>query len=125
MLIQIAEVFTPDEAAAIRQRLDAADWVDGKVTAGFQSASVKHNRQLSEQHPLAQELGNLILQRLSGNNLFMSAALPRKIFPPLFNRYEGGGRGLRLSRRQRRARHRRHRRARAHGPVGHAVLLRA
>lgn len=57
MLIQIAEVFTPDEAAAIRQRLDAADWVDGKVTAGFQSASVKHNRQLSEQHPLAQELG--------------------------------------------------------------------
>ena len=50
----------------------------------------QRNRQLPEQHPLAQELGNLILQRLSANNLFMSAALPRKIFPPLFNRYEGG-----------------------------------
>lgn len=90
MLIQIAEVFTADEAAAIRHRLEAADWVDGKVTAGHQSAEVKHNRQLPEQHPLAQELGSLILQRLAGNNLFMSAALPRKIFPPLFNRYEGG-----------------------------------
>ena len=90
MLIQIAEVFSADEAATLRQRLEAADWVDGKVTAGHQSAAVKHNRQLSERHPLAQELGDLILQRLSGNNLFMSAALPRKIFPPLFNRYEGG-----------------------------------
>ena len=90
MLIQIAEVFTPEEAAEIRRRLDAADWVDGKVTAGYQSAEVKRNRQLPEQHPLAQELGNLILQRLAANNLFMSAALPRKIFPPLFNRYEGG-----------------------------------
>src|SRR3546814_19230781 len=74
----------------MRQRLEQADWVDGRVTAGHQSAQVKHNRQLSEQHPLAQELGGLILQRLSANNLFMSAALPRKIFPPLFNRYEGG-----------------------------------
>lgn len=90
MLIQIADVFTPEEAAEIRRRLDAAEWVDGKVTAGYQSAEVKRNRQLPEQHPLAQELGNLILQRLSANNLFMSAALPRKIFPPLFNRYEGG-----------------------------------
>lgn len=90
MLIQIADLFTPAEAAQIRARLEAADWVDGKVTAGYQSAQVKHNRQLSEQHPLAQELGGLILQRLAANNLFMSAALPRKIFPPLFNRYEGG-----------------------------------
>ncbi|WP_088139395.1 Fe2+-dependent dioxygenase [Achromobacter xylosoxidans] len=90
MLIQIAEVFTPQEAAEIRRRLDAADWIDGKVTAGHQSAEVKRNRQLPEQHALAQELGSLILQRLAGNNLFMSAALPRKIFPPLFNRYEGG-----------------------------------
>jgi len=90
MLIQIAEVFSAAEAAQIRQRLEQADWVDGRVTAGHQSAQVKHNRQLPEQHPLAQELGELILQRLSANNLFMSAALPRKIFPPLFNRYEGG-----------------------------------
>ncbi|KAF5302507.1 hypothetical protein FQR65_LT00879 [Abscondita terminalis] len=73
MLIQIADVFTPHEAAEIRRRLDAAEWVDGKVTAGLQSAEVKRNRQLPELHPLAQELGKLILQRLSGNNLFMSA----------------------------------------------------
>lgn len=90
MIINIADVFSADEAAQLRQRLDQADWVDGRVTAGLQSAQVKHNRQLSEQHPLAVELGKHILQRLSGNNLFMSAALPRKIFPPLFNRYEGG-----------------------------------
>lgn len=90
MLIQIADVFSPSEAADIRQRLEAADWVDGKVTAGYQSAQVKKNRQLPEGLPLAQELGALILQRLGSNNLFMSAALPRKIFPPLFNCYEGG-----------------------------------
>jgi PKHD-type hydroxylase len=90
MLIQIAEVFKPDEATEIRRRLEAAHWVDGKVTAGHQSAQVKQNRQLAEGNPVAQELGNLILQRLARNNLFMAAALPRKIFPPLFNRYEGG-----------------------------------
>jgi len=90
MLIQIAEVFTKEEAADIRARLEAAEWVDGRVTAGHQSAQVKRNRQLPEQHPLARELGALILQRLSANNLFMSAALPHRIFPPLFNRYEGG-----------------------------------
>jgi len=90
MLLQIAEVFTPAEAADIRRRLAEADWVDGRVTAGYQSAQVKHNRQLPEKHPLAVELGNLIIERLSANNLFMSAALPRKIFPPLFNSYEGG-----------------------------------
>lgn len=90
MLIHIAEVFSAEEAAQIRRRLQEADWVDGRATAGHQSAQVKRNRQLPEQHPLAQELGNQILQRLSANNLFMSAALPRKIFPPLFNRYEGG-----------------------------------
>ncbi|WP_026638045.1 Fe2+-dependent dioxygenase [Bordetella petrii] len=90
MLIHIAEVFSAEEAAQMRRRLQEADWVDGRATAGHQSAQVKRNRQLPEQHPLAQELGNQILQRLSANNLFMSAALPRKIFPPLFNRYEGG-----------------------------------
>jgi PKHD-type hydroxylase len=90
MLIQIADLFTAAEAADIRRRLEAAEWVDGKVTAGYQSSQVKQNRQLPEGHPLSQELGNLILQRLGRNNLFMAAALPRKIFPPLFNRYEGG-----------------------------------
>ncbi|AOB31855.1 Fe(II)-dependent oxygenase [Bordetella sp. H567] len=90
MLIQIADVFTPAEAAEMRARLEAADWVDGRVTAGHQSAQVKQNRQLAESNPLAQELGSAIVQRLTHNPLFMAAALPRKIIPPLFNRYEGG-----------------------------------
>lgn len=90
MLVEIAQVFTPGEALVIRQKLEQSDWVDGKVTAGYQSAKVKHNRQLPEDHPLGQELGKLIIERLTTNNVFMSAALPQKIFPPLFNVYEGG-----------------------------------
>jgi PKHD-type hydroxylase len=90
MLIQIAEVFKPAEAAEMRRRLEAAEWIDGKITAGHQSAQVKQNRQLAESDPVAKELGNLVLQRLARNSLFMAAALPRKIFPPLFNRYEEG-----------------------------------
>lgn len=90
MLINIENVFSAQEAAAIRSQLEAASWVDGKVTAGLQSAQVKRNRQLPEDDPLAVSLGEAILQRLSRNNVFMSAALPRKIFPPLFNRYESG-----------------------------------
>lgn len=90
MLVNVEGVFTPQEALQIRQRLDAAQWVDGKVTAGYQSAQVKRNRQLPESDETGRALGELILQRLAANNVFMSAALPRKIFPPLFNRYEGG-----------------------------------
>jgi len=90
MLINVEGVFTADEAAQIRRQLEAATWVDGKVTAGLQSAQVKRNRQLPEADPLAKSLGDMILQRLARNNVFMSAALPRKIFPPLFNCYEGG-----------------------------------
>lgn len=74
----------------MRGRLEQADWIDGRVTAGRRSALVKQNRQLPEDHPLARELGARIIERLSSNNVFMSAALPEKIFPPLFNRYEGG-----------------------------------
>ncbi|ABE48367.1 Fe2+-dependent dioxygenase [Methylobacillus flagellatus] len=90
MLITIPEVFTPEEAESIRQRLDATEWLDGKVTAGYQSAKAKNNLQLAENHPLAIELGDLIVSRLTQHPLFMSAALPRKVFPPLFNRYESG-----------------------------------
>ena len=90
MLINVDGVFTPDEALQIRQQLEAASWVDGKVTAGLQSAQVKRNRQLPESDPLAKSLGDLILQRLAHNNVFMSAALPRRIFPPLFNAYSCG-----------------------------------
>lgn len=90
MLIQIPEVFSPEEASAWRARLDDADWVDGRVTAGVQSARVKNNRQLPESSPLARELGDRILEALQRSALFLSAALPLRVFPPLFNRYEAG-----------------------------------
>lgn len=90
MLIEIPDLFNLQEAQAIRQQLEQSDWVDGKVTAGYRSGKVKNNRQLPEDHPLGRELGNRIIERLTASNIFMSAALPRKIFPPLFNLYEGG-----------------------------------
>lgn len=90
MLIEIPELFSASEALAIRKQLEQADWIDGKVTAGYQSGKVKSNRQLPEDHPLGRELGQRIIERLTGNNVFMSAALPQKIFPPLFNLYAGG-----------------------------------
>jgi PKHD-type hydroxylase len=90
MLLQIPDVLTADQVAQARRQLDAAAWVDGRVTAGHQSARVKHNVQLPEDHPVAQELGDVILQALQANALFVSSALPLHVFPPLFNRYEGG-----------------------------------
>jgi PKHD-type hydroxylase len=90
MLLHISEVLTRDEAAAARASLGAADWVDGRVTAGYQSARAKDNLQLSEDHPLTRELRDKIVIALEKNPLFMGAALPLRVFPPLFNRYEGG-----------------------------------
>lgn len=91
MLLQIPNVLTPAQVAEARAELAAADWVDGRVTAGYQSAKAKNNHQLPEDSPVAKRLGDKILQALGANPLFMSAALPAKIYPPLFNRYEGGG----------------------------------
>src|SRR5262245_37838689 len=90
MLVHIPEVLTAEQVAYARRRLDAAEWIDGRSTAGHQSARVKHNVQLSEEHPVAHELGDVILDALQRNPLFVSAALPLRVFPPLFNRYEGG-----------------------------------
>jgi PKHD-type hydroxylase len=90
MLLQIPAVLSPDQVALARQRLAAAAWTDGRVTAGHQSAKVKHNLQVAENDPAARALGDLVLGALDRNPLFMSAALPLKVFPPLFNRYEGG-----------------------------------
>jgi PKHD-type hydroxylase len=70
--------------------LKAAAWSDGRITAGPQSAQAKHNQQLPEDHPLTGELGGQIVGMLERNALFMSSALPLKVFPPLFNRYEAG-----------------------------------
>jgi PKHD-type hydroxylase len=90
MLIQIPNVLTDQEMTESRQLLAQADWVDGRVTAGHQSAQAKENEQLPEDHPVAKQLGELILGALERNPLFMAAALPLKVFPPLFNRYQGG-----------------------------------
>jgi PKHD-type hydroxylase len=90
MLLHIDSVISPNEASTWRQALEEADWVDGRVTAGYQSARAKDNLQLREDHPLARELSDRIVSVLERNALFMGAALPLKVFPPLFNRYEGG-----------------------------------
>lgn len=90
MLIEIEGLLSAEEVYEVRRQLLAQPWVDGKVTAGVQSAQVKANRQLDEDNPLARQLGELILRRLSDNALFMSAALPKRIYPPLFNRYGDG-----------------------------------
>lgn len=90
MLIEIPDVLTTEQVGQCRQMLAQAEWVDGRVTAGFQSARAKNNLQLPEEHPAARELGDLILASLERNSLFMAAALPLKVFPPLFNLYQGG-----------------------------------
>ncbi len=91
MLIHVPQVLSKDQVAEARAKLDAAEWIDGSATAGFQSVRVKHNLQLPEQHPLSEELGDVVLTALQRQPLFLSAALPFRVFPPLFNRYEGGG----------------------------------
>lgn len=92
MLLHVPGVFTKDEVATLRSRLDAGSWVDGNVTSGHQSAGAKVNRQLPEDCVEAREVGALIQQALNANPMFVSAALPHTVFPPLFNRYEGGER---------------------------------
>ncbi len=90
MLIQVPDVLTAEQVAHARRLLDAADWVDGRVTAGHQSAQAKNNVQIPEGHPAAREIGEMILRALQQNALFITAALPLHVFPPLFNRYSGG-----------------------------------
>ena len=93
MVLQIPDVLSQEQVAHARRLLDAAEWVDGRVTAGHQSAQAKDNMQIPEQHPVARELGDMVLVELQRNPLFISAALPLKVFPPLFNRY-GEGQGF-------------------------------
>lgn len=90
MLVHIEGVLTPEQVAQCRKALAQAAWVDGKVTAGEQSAKAKHNLQIPEDSPLAQGLGDLILGALGRNPAFVSAALPLRVYPPLFNRYDAG-----------------------------------
>lgn len=90
MLLTVEDVLTTEQVAAFRERLAAADWVDGRVTAGEQSALAKRNLQVPEDSAAARELGETILGALGRNPRFVSAALPLRVFPPLFNRYDEG-----------------------------------
>ncbi|HSL54067.1 MAG TPA: Fe2+-dependent dioxygenase [Pyrinomonadaceae bacterium] len=90
MLLQIPEVLTSEQVAACRKLLETDNWIDGRTTAGHQSARAKDNLQLPEDHEYAKQLGDTILVALEKNPLFMAAALPLKVFPPLFNRYQSG-----------------------------------
>lgn len=91
MLFHIPGILTADEVATFRRKLEKAEWADGRETVGPQGAQVKRNRQLPDQAPLRAELGRAVLAALKRSPLFFAAALPRKILPPRFNRYAGGG----------------------------------
>ncbi len=90
MLLHVPEVLTTERVSECRALLDAAEWVDGSETAGFQSMQVKRNLQLRQDSESAQNLGGIVLDALEQNLLFNSAALPARVFPPLFNCYREG-----------------------------------
>jgi PKHD-type hydroxylase len=90
MMIEIPQVLDHEGVARVRSIIDDAEWVDGNITSGHQSALAKRNRQLPEDSVAARDAGALILDALGKSPLFFAAALPLKIFPPLFNSYEGG-----------------------------------
>lgn len=90
MLTVIPDLLPADELRAVRSLIDGAQWVDGNVTSGHQSALAKRNMQLPEDAPEAKRAGQIVLDALGKSPLFIAAALPLKIFPPLFNSYAGG-----------------------------------
>jgi len=90
VLLPIPDVLNAEQVTQARKVLEEANWVDGRVTAGHQSARTKNNQQLPEDSPAAQQLGEMILAALGQNATFVAAALPHRVFPPLFNRYQSG-----------------------------------
>lgn len=90
MLLQIPEILSPEEVKEFRTIMDKAKWVDGKATAGHQSTKAKNNEQLPQDSEEAKILGEKILMALEKNPTFIAAALPLKVFPPLFNSYTEG-----------------------------------
>ncbi|WP_374943036.1 Fe2+-dependent dioxygenase [Sphingomonas sp.] len=90
MLIAIPDVLDADAVSRVRTLIDAAEWIDGNATSGTQSALAKRNAQLPEDSAAAIEAGRIVLDALGRSALFVAAALPLKVFPPLFNRYAGG-----------------------------------
>jgi PKHD-type hydroxylase len=90
MLIRIPGVLSPEQVVEFRRQLERADWQDGRGSAGYLSKRVKQNRQLADSDPLGRVLGEQILRALQGTPQFVSAALPARILPPLFNSYGPG-----------------------------------
>jgi len=90
MMLPIPDVLDQAGVARVRALIDVGTWQDGNATSGHQSALAKQNEQLPEDSAAAKEAGRLILDALGRSPLFIAAALPLKIFPPLFNRYRGG-----------------------------------
>lgn len=90
MLITIEDVLTKEQVAEARRQLLAAGWIDGRVTAGYQAQEVKRNAQIAEGSPVHTAVGEVVLQGLARSSRFMSAALPLRVFPPMFNSYAGG-----------------------------------
>jgi PKHD-type hydroxylase len=91
MMLQIPDLLSADQVRQCRQALEQASWADGRATAGHQAMRAKQNLQLPVDSPVAEQIGKLVMDALSRSPLFMSAALPLKVLPPRFNRYEGGG----------------------------------
>ncbi|MEP6965309.1 MAG: Fe2+-dependent dioxygenase [Polaromonas sp.] len=89
MLLRIPQALLPDELAQVRELILAADWADGRITAGSQSGAVKNNRQLREELPAAQQARHIVSVALARNPQFITGALPKSVYPPLFNRYGG------------------------------------
>jgi len=90
MILDIPDVLSAEQVAQARQQLESAQWIDGRATAGHQGARVKDNQQLPVDSPVARQVGEAIVKALRANPLFLSAALPLHILPPMFNRYSGG-----------------------------------
>ncbi|MEG3178347.1 Fe2+-dependent dioxygenase [Sphingomonas sp. RB3P16] len=90
MLTVVPDLLDTAQVAALRAVIDAADWIDGNATSGHQSALAKHNAQLPEESEAARRGGAIVLDALAASPLFVAAALPLKVFPPLFNRYAPG-----------------------------------
>jgi len=91
MMMRIPDVFNAAQSRLLRERMEGAGdaWVDGRVTAGHQGKDVKHNLQLAEDSPVGRELSGIVVAALERHPLFLSAALPGRIYPPMFNRYDG------------------------------------
>ena len=90
MMIAIPDVLNAEDVARVRAMIDGAEWIDGNATSGAQSALAKRNAQLPEESDAARVAGNIVLDALAASPMFVAAALPLKVFPPLFNRYAGG-----------------------------------